>query len=117
MKNSNAPWWAALVVVLASCGRSSSAAPPAAPPAAIPAAAHSTRLLAHILHVGQSLASGEDAFPVVTVADTGYGNFQFKRGVHTWRIDQPAYCVAPQTRPDGDFGLVPIVGGEVATLT
>ena len=73
--------------------------------------------LMHILHMGQSLASGDDAFPVVTTVNTGYGNFQFKRGVHTWRIVQPTYCVNPEARPAGDFQLVPIIGGELATST
>jgi hypothetical protein len=113
MNYRNGRWGAILVLVLASCGGGSSYAPP---PTA-PAAEQSSTLLAHIIHMGQSLASGEDAFPVVTIADTGYGNFQFKRGVHTWRVQQPAYCVAPQTRPDGDFELVRIVGGEIATTT
>ncbi|HWS66629.1 MAG TPA: hypothetical protein VN325_28040 [Steroidobacteraceae bacterium] len=67
--------------------------------------------------MGQSLASGEDAFPVVTLADTGHGNFQFERGVHTWRQDEPGYCVAPETRPSGEFAFVPIVGGERVTKT
>src|SRR5579864_7342009 len=98
MKSRNAHWPAAFVVVLTGCGSGASNAPPETAPVGVPPAVQSTRLLSHILHMGQSLASGEDAFPVVTIADTGYGNFQFRRGVHTWRMDQPAYCVAPQTR-------------------
>jgi hypothetical protein len=73
--------------------------------------------LVHILHMGQSLGSGDDAFPVVTTTDAGFGNFQFRRGVHTWHLNQPAYCSAPQTRPASDFELVPIIGGEIATST
>jgi hypothetical protein len=73
--------------------------------------------LVHILHMGQSLGSGDDAFPVVTTTDTGFGNFQFRRGVHTWHLDQPAYCSAPQTRPASDFELASIIGGEIATST
>ena len=117
-KSCSAPWWAVFIAaVLAGCGDGPDNASTAGARVPAPALAHSTRLLAHVLHMGQSLGSGDDAFPVVTVADSGYGNFQFKRGVHTWRIDQPGYCVAPQIRPRGDFELVPIIGGEVATVT
>jgi hypothetical protein len=100
--NSCRTWWAAaLILGLTGCGGDST----------------NTLQLVHILHMGQSLADGEDAFPVVTVAPTRHGNFQFKRGVHTWRIQQPHYCVDPEARPDDDFELVPIVGGEIATVT
>jgi hypothetical protein len=67
--------------------------------------------------MGQSLGSGEDAFPVVTIADTGDGNFQFARGVHTWRAQAPTFCRTPELRPDAEFALVPLVGGEPATST
>ncbi len=68
--------------------------------------------LAHILHMGQSLASGDDSLPAITTADTGHGNFQFARGVHTWREGQPVFCKAPELRPDSDFALVPVTAGE-----
>lgn len=68
--------------------------------------------LSHIVHLGQSLGSGEDSFPILTTTDTGYGNFQFARGIHTWREGQPEYCRAPWLRPDSEFSMVPITGGE-----
>ncbi len=68
--------------------------------------------LAHILHMGQSLGSGDDSFPAITTADSGHGNFQFSRGVHTWREGQPTFCNVPELRPDSDFALVPITAGE-----
>lgn len=73
--------------------------------------------LAHIIGSGQSLGSGDDAFPLVTLKDTGYGNFQFSRGVHTWREQDTTYGQSPWLRPDSDFNLVPIVAGERATST
>jgi hypothetical protein len=103
MRNCDAWWTACLALALGGCGGGTDA--PSLPQ------------LAHILHMGQSLGDGEDAFPVVTVQPNRYGNFQFARGVHTWRIQQPGYCVAPETRPDNEFALAPIIGGEAATST
>ena len=77
---------------------------------------HAVRL-EHIVHMGQSLGSGDEAYPVVTIRDTGYGNFQFTRGVHTWRQTEPAYCTNPETRPSAQFALTAITGGESATGT
>lgn len=85
---------------------------PVAPPVA-----YQFAQLSHIVHMGQSLGSGDDAFPLVTTADTGFGNFQFTRGVHTWREQDTAYGQSPQLRPDSDFSLVPIIAGERATST
>lgn len=73
--------------------------------------------LSHIICMGQSIGSGDDAFPLVTIKDTGYGNYQFSRGVHTWREQDTSYCQSPWLRPDKDFNLVPIVAGERATST
>jgi hypothetical protein len=67
--------------------------------------------------MGQSLGSGEEAFPVVTTADTGFENYQFRRGVHTWRPSEPDNCANPERRRGNDFALVPIIGGEQATHT
>jgi hypothetical protein len=67
--------------------------------------------------MGQSLGSGDDAFPLVTTADTGYGNFQFFRGVHTWREYEVAYGQHPEQRLDSDFTLTPILGGDRPTST
>lgn len=96
------------------CGGSSGTAPvvPAAP-----VAIYEIAQLSHIIHMGQSLGSGDDAFPLVTTSDTGFGNFQFARGVHTWREQDTAYGQSPQLRPDSDFALVPIIAGERATST
>lgn len=73
--------------------------------------------LAHVLHMGQSLGSGDDAFPVVTTADTRLGNFQFARGVHTWREQDTRLGQQPWLRPPRGFRLVPIVAGEAANST
>lgn len=73
--------------------------------------------LSHIIHMGQSLGSGDDAFPLVTTADTGYGNFQFSRGVHTWREQDTSFGQSPWLRPDSDFNLIAITAGEAATST
>lgn len=100
----------AVGMTLTACGDGTSGVQNAPPTPAF------TRLT-HIVHMGQSLGSGDDAFPVLTVADTGYGNFQFSRGVHTWRAQEPAFAQAPAARPDSDFNLVPIIAGEPATGT
>jgi hypothetical protein len=73
--------------------------------------------LAHIIHMGQSLGSGDDAFPVVTVADTVYGNLQFARGVHTWRRQLTMYCEQPELRPMDDFKFTAITGGDTPSRT
>jgi hypothetical protein len=73
--------------------------------------------LSQIILMGQSLGSGDDAFPVVTNKDTHWGNFQFSRGVHTWREQDSDYGQSPWLRPKSDFNLVPIIGGERATST
>lgn len=73
--------------------------------------------LVHIVHMGQSLASGDDAFPVVSTVDSGAGNLSFKRGVHTWREQDKAYGQHPEKRPDCDFNLIPILGGDRSTST
>lgn len=73
--------------------------------------------LAHIVHMGQSLGSGDDAFPVVTTADAMSNNLQFARGVHTWREQDTRFGQQPWLRAPRDFKLVPIVAGEKATST
>jgi hypothetical protein len=103
-----------VAVLLASCGGGSS---PESDSASTQSLRGTDQQLLHIISMGQSIGSGDDSFPVVTTANTGYGNFQFRRGVHTWHLNQPADCAAPQTRPASDFELTPIVAGEIATLT
>ena len=34
--------------------------------------------------MGQSLCDGSESLPIVTMADPGWGNLAFKRGVRTW---------------------------------
>lgn len=104
-----------LILLVGGCGVGSGDTAPVTP--VVPVAAYQFAQLSHIVHMGQSLGSGDDAFPLVTTADTGFGNFQFTRGVHTWREQDTAYGQSPQLRPDSDFSLVPIIAGEPATST
>ena len=56
--------------------------------------------------MGQSLCDGSESLPVVTGADTGWGNFAFARGVRTWLPnDHPAM---PEQRAAELFKLVPL---------
>ena len=56
--------------------------------------------------MGQSLCDGSESLPVVTTADTGWGNLAFARGVRTWLPnDNPA---TPEQRSADSFKLVPL---------
>jgi hypothetical protein len=56
--------------------------------------------------MGQSLCDGSESLPVVTSADTGWGNVAFARGVRTWLPnDHPA---TPEQRAAELFKLVPL---------
>lgn len=57
--------------------------------------------------MGQSLCDGSESLPIVTSADTGWGNRTFQRGVRTWLAsDHPA---APDQRAAVSFQLVPLL--------
>ncbi|MDB6007127.1 MAG: hypothetical protein JWR15_4114, partial [Prosthecobacter sp.] len=62
--------------------------------------------LSGIWLMGQSLCDGSESLPVVTSADTGWGNLAFARGVRTWLPnDHPA---TPEQRAAELFKLVPL---------
>ncbi len=56
--------------------------------------------------MGQSLCEGAQSLPIVTPADTGWGNLAFKRGVRTWRYRD--HSNKPEDRPDEQFTFVPL---------
>lgn len=62
--------------------------------------------LSGIWLMGQSLCDGSESLPLVTTADTGWGNLAFERGVRTWLPnDNPA---TPEKRAAELFKLVPL---------
>jgi hypothetical protein len=57
----------------------------------------------HVILHGQSLAEGDDAFPLVTPSDTGWGSVSFTRGIQTWSSsDHPT---TPASRAASGFDL------------
>lgn len=60
----------------------------------------------HIIHLGQSLAGGEQSLPVVTDSITGFGNFKFEIGTHTW--SNGYYPNQPELRDMKKFTFVPL---------
>ena len=56
--------------------------------------------------MGQSLCDGSESLPVVTTADTGWGNLSFTRGVRTWLPKDNS--ATPEKRPAEQFALVPL---------
>lgn len=66
--------------------------------------AESAPTLSGIWLMGQSLCDGSESLPVVTSADSGWGNMAFRRGVRTWLPnDHPA---TPEQRAADSFKLV-----------
>ena len=64
--------------------------------------------LLHVLLKGQSLAAANEAYPLLSSADTRWGNLKFTRGISTWRAaDNPT---APASRSAAGFALIPMVG-------
>ena len=62
--------------------------------------------LSGIWMMGQSLCDGSESLPLVTPADTRWGNLMFQRGVRTWLPqDHPA---VPENRSSESFRLVPL---------
>lgn len=70
-------------------------------------AADTAPKISGIWMMGQSLCDGSESLPVVTSADTGWGNRSFQRGVRTWlSSDHPA---APDQRAADSFQLTPLL--------
>jgi len=56
--------------------------------------------------MGQSLCEGAESLPIVTPADTGWGNYAFRRGVRTWSYGD--HMSDPERRRDEQFALAPL---------
>ncbi len=69
-------------------------------------AADSTPAISGIWMMGQSLCDGSESLPVVTSADTGWGNLSFARGVRTWLPKDNS--ATPELRPAELFKLEPL---------
>lgn len=64
----------------------------------------------HIIHLGQSLAAGEQSLPIVTDSTTGFGNFKFAFGTHTWNNNY--YPDQPELRDMKNFSFVPLTAQQ-----
>lgn len=64
----------------------------------------------HVILYGQSLAEGDQSLPVITASDTGYGCYQFTRGILTWNAADNA--ITPQNRASSGFDFVPLTGAS-----
>jgi len=71
-----------------------------------PLEAEESQAIVGIWVMGQSLGDGSESLPLVTPADTGWGNLGFRRGVRTWLPGEEA--ADPQTRAGESFELVPL---------
>jgi len=69
-------------------------------------AADTTPAISGIWMMGQSLCDGSESLPVVTSADTGWGNLSFARGVRTWLPKDNS--ATPELRPAELFKLEPL---------
>lgn len=82
--------------------------------ASIDRKASDTQEIVGLWLMGQSLCEGAESLPVVTPADSGWGNLRFQRGVRTWihgrHGDQPA------KRLDDQFALVPLSAMKMGGL-
>ena len=56
--------------------------------------------------MGQSLCDGSESLPIVSTADTGFGNYAFQRGVRTWLPKDNSST--PEKRAAEQFALVPL---------
>jgi hypothetical protein len=63
----------------------------------------------HIIHIGQSLGAGEHSLPIVTDSSTGFNNFSFKMGIHTWNRFDGAH---PELRDSTYFTFIPLTAHE-----
>ncbi|QDU80063.1 hypothetical protein Pla110_17850 [Polystyrenella longa] len=64
--------------------------------------------------MGQSLCEGAESLPIVTSSDSGWGNYQFKRGVRTWLHGNHAN--QPEDRPEEQFTFVPLTAATYGGL-
>ena len=72
-------------------------------------------VLIHLLMLGQSNASADDAKAALSTAATGWGSLMFARGVTTWNsADNPT---TPASRSPAGFSLVNMVQSGVETRT
>lgn len=69
-------------------------------------AAETPPAISGIWMMGQSLCDGSESLPVVTSADTGWGNLSFARGVRTWLPKDNS--ATPELRPAELFKLEPL---------
>lgn len=60
----------------------------------------------HLVHMGQSLASGEESLPLISTNDSAYNNLMFSMGTQTWPYD--GNRPTPSLRDDENFALVPL---------
>ncbi|MDB6072858.1 MAG: hypothetical protein JWO89_498, partial [Verrucomicrobiaceae bacterium] len=67
---------------------------------------HADKTLWGLWLMGQSLCDGSESLPIVTSADTGWGNYSFARGVRTWIGG--SHAADPEHRADSQFELVPL---------
>ena len=58
----------------------------------------------HIIHMGQSLAAGEQSLPIISTNESIYGNLMFKIGTHTW--NNSYFPDQPELRNDSLFEFV-----------
>ena len=64
----------------------------------------------HIIHMGQSLGAGEHSLPIVTDSVTGFGNWSFKIGTHTYTRNH--FEGNPELRNQEEFVFVPLTAHE-----
>lgn len=65
----------------------------------------------HLVIYGQSNANGNDAYPLVTIADQKYGSYKFTRGIRTWSIsDNPT---TPQSRSISGFDFTTLIATDL----
>ncbi|MDR3401850.1 MAG: phosphate ABC transporter substrate-binding protein [Chthoniobacter sp.] len=60
--------------------------------------------------MGQSLCEGAESLPIITSADSGWGNYAFRRGVRTWAPKD--HGAQPELRKDDQFAFEPLVARE-----
>ena len=60
--------------------------------------------------MGQSLCDGSESLPLITPADSGWGNLAFRRGVRTWLSAD--HGAVPAKRTEEGFAFVPLTATE-----
>jgi hypothetical protein len=64
--------------------------------------------------MGQSLCEGAESLPIVSTADSGWGNYAFRRGVRTWV--QRDHGAQPELRAADQFAFVPLTAAVNGAL-